>query len=52
MALTLLIEDGDDSDDEDDVQIGGITQDYKCPLTLTHLVNPLTSYVIMVVLWY
>ncbi|TBU43587.1 hypothetical protein BD309DRAFT_864000 [Dichomitus squalens] len=36
-------EEGDDSDDEDDVQIGGITQDYKCPLTLTHLIDPLTS---------
>lgn len=43
--LTDLIprEEGDDSDDEDDVQIGGITQDYKCPLSLTHLVDPLTS---------
>ncbi|KAI1789617.1 zinc-finger of the MIZ type in Nse subunit-domain-containing protein [Ganoderma leucocontextum] len=43
--LTDLIprEEGDDSDDEDDVQIGGVTQDYKCPLSLTHLVDPLTS---------
>jgi hypothetical protein len=37
-------EDGDESDDEDDVQVGGITQDYKCPITLTTLVNPMTSY--------
>ncbi|CCM03528.1 uncharacterized protein FIBRA_05662 [Fibroporia radiculosa] len=36
-------EDGDASDDDDDVQVGGVTQDYKCPLTLTILVNPLTS---------
>ncbi|RPD62427.1 hypothetical protein L226DRAFT_611006 [Lentinus tigrinus ALCF2SS1-7] len=37
-------EDGDVSDDDDDeVQIGGVTQDYKCPLTLTILVDPLTS---------
>ncbi|KAI0632124.1 hypothetical protein C8Q77DRAFT_902243 [Trametes polyzona] len=45
--LTDLIprEDGDDSDDDDDVQIGGVTQDYKCPLTLTILVDPLTSRV-------
>ena len=45
MRLTYrsITEDGDDSDDEDDVQIGGITQDYKCPISLTHLVDPLTS---------
>ncbi|EPQ54656.1 hypothetical protein GLOTRDRAFT_130007 [Gloeophyllum trabeum ATCC 11539] len=36
-------EDGDDSDDDDEIEIGGMTQDYKCPLTLTILVNPLTS---------
>ena len=32
------------SDDDDDVEIGGVTQDYKCPLTLTPLQDPLTSY--------
>ena len=37
-------EDGDESDDED-IEVGGVTQDYKCPLTLTTLVDPLTSYV-------
>ena len=37
-------EDGDDSDD-DDLEVGGITQDYKCPLTLRTLENPVTSYV-------
>ncbi|KAI0699109.1 zinc-finger of the MIZ type in Nse subunit-domain-containing protein [Cytidiella melzeri] len=36
-------EEGDDSDDDDDVVIGGVTQDYKCPLSLTILVDPLTS---------
>ncbi|KAI0372159.1 hypothetical protein BV20DRAFT_991662 [Pilatotrama ljubarskyi] len=43
--LTDLIprEEGDDSDDDDDLQIGGVTQDYKCPLSLTILVDPLTS---------
>ncbi|KAH9854682.1 hypothetical protein C2E23DRAFT_867274 [Lenzites betulinus] len=39
--LTDLIAKG--NDDDDDVQIGGVTQDYKCPLTLTILVEPLTS---------
>ncbi|KZT23387.1 hypothetical protein NEOLEDRAFT_1096035 [Neolentinus lepideus HHB14362 ss-1] len=36
-------EDGDDSDDDDEIEVGGMTQDYKCPLTLTILVNPLTA---------
>ncbi|KZT73765.1 hypothetical protein DAEQUDRAFT_807969 [Daedalea quercina L-15889] len=37
-------EDGDESDEDDeDVQVGGVTQDYKCPLSLTILVEPLTS---------
>lgn len=43
--FTRIPEDGDDSDDDDDVQIGGVTQDYKCPLSLTILVDPLTSCV-------
>lgn len=32
------------SDDDDDVEVGGVTQDYKCPITLTPLQDPLTSY--------
>ncbi|KAI6147499.1 hypothetical protein BKA82DRAFT_139549 [Pisolithus tinctorius] len=37
---------GDGSDDDDeDLEIGGVTQDYKCPITLTTLVNPMTSKV-------
>ncbi|KAG2155841.1 uncharacterized protein EDB93DRAFT_1128476 [Suillus bovinus] len=36
-------EEGDESDDDDDLEIGGITQDFKCPITLTILVNPLKS---------
>ncbi|KAF5369473.1 hypothetical protein D9758_002536 [Tetrapyrgos nigripes] len=36
-------EDGDDSDDDDDLEIGGVTQDYKCPITLLPLQNPVTS---------
>jgi len=31
------------SDDDDDIEIGGVTQDYKCPLTLTPLQDPMTS---------
>ncbi|KAF8631792.1 hypothetical protein AX17_005007 [Amanita inopinata Kibby_2008] len=45
--VTQLIprEDGDDEDDEDDLEIGGTTQVYKCPLSLTPLLDPLTSAV-------
>ncbi|THH16547.1 hypothetical protein EW146_g4097 [Bondarzewia mesenterica] len=38
-------EDGDDSDDDDDIQVGGVMQDFKCPITLTPLVDPLTCNV-------
>ncbi|KAH7913405.1 hypothetical protein BJ138DRAFT_1146131 [Hygrophoropsis aurantiaca] len=38
-------EDGDVSDDDDEMEMGGVTQDFKCPITLTALVNPLTSSV-------
>ena len=38
------LEPGDASDDDDDIEVGGVTQDYKCPLTLTPLEDPLTSY--------
>ncbi|KAF5315078.1 hypothetical protein D9619_007295 [Psilocybe cf. subviscida] len=45
--LTDLIpkEDGDEEDDEDDLEMGGVTQQYNCPLTLTPLVDPMTSKV-------
>ncbi|KAJ8587279.1 hypothetical protein M405DRAFT_852965 [Rhizopogon salebrosus TDB-379] len=36
-------EDGDESDDEDELEIGGVTQDFKCPITLMLLENPLKS---------
>ncbi|KAJ7175756.1 hypothetical protein C8R46DRAFT_989868 [Mycena filopes] len=38
-------ENGDESDDDDDVIMGGVTQEYKCPLLMTTLKNPLTSSV-------
>lgn len=40
-------EDGDDSDEDEDIVMGGVTQDYKCPLSLTIMVDPLTSYVLL-----
>ncbi|KAG5715203.1 E3 SUMO-protein ligase nse2 [Termitomyces sp. T112] len=36
-------EDGDDSDEDDDLEMGGISQNYNCPITLTLLVDPVTS---------
>ena len=41
--LFFATEDGDDSDEDDDLEIGGVTQNFNCPLTLTPLVNPVTS---------
>lgn len=31
------------SDDDEDIEIGGVTQDFKCPITLTPLQDPMTS---------
>ncbi|KAG6890782.1 hypothetical protein C0995_003212 [Termitomyces sp. Mi166 len=39
-------EDGDDSDEDDDLEMGGVSQNYNCPITLTLLVDPVTSYVV------
>ncbi|KAI0260215.1 hypothetical protein BC834DRAFT_556285 [Gloeopeniophorella convolvens] len=37
-------EEGDISDDEDDdIQVGGVLQDFNCPITLVPLEEPLTS---------
>ena len=44
IGLRYVVEPGDVSDDDDDVEVGGVTQDYKCPLTLTPLQDPVTSY--------
>lgn len=42
-----IAEDGDDSDEEDDdLYVGGVVQDLKCPLTLTWLDKPVTSFVL------
>ncbi|KAF7293608.1 SP-RING-type domain-containing protein [Mycena indigotica] len=38
-------EDGDESDDDDEIIIGGVSQDYKCPLLMTTLSDPYTSTV-------
>lgn len=44
--LISYTEQGDESDDDDDVEVGGVTQDYKCPISLTPLVDPVTSCVL------
>lgn len=36
---------GDESDSDDELEIGGQTQDYKCPITLGLLTDPLTACV-------
>ncbi|KAK0244388.1 zinc-finger of the MIZ type in Nse subunit-domain-containing protein [Armillaria nabsnona] len=43
--MTELIdkESGDESDDDDDIEVGGVTQDYKCPITLRVIDEPYTS---------
>ncbi|KAF8917051.1 hypothetical protein CPB85DRAFT_1431664 [Mucidula mucida] len=43
--MTELIpkENGDDSEDDDEIEIGGVTQDYKCPITLCIIEDPVTS---------
>jgi hypothetical protein len=38
-----ITEDGDESDEDDDIEVGGVTQDYKCPISLTTLVDPMRS---------
>ncbi|KAF9454742.1 hypothetical protein P691DRAFT_194209 [Macrolepiota fuliginosa MF-IS2] len=38
-------EQGDNSDEDDDLEIGGVTQNYLCPITLTLLDDPYTSTV-------
>ena len=43
ILLIIKTEDGDDSDEDDDFEIGGATQNFNCPLSLTPLVNPVTS---------
>lgn len=45
LLTAILTESGDDSDSGDDVEMGGVTQNFHCPLTLTSLVNPVTSLV-------
>ena len=41
----LRAEEGDDDDDGDDIVMGGVTQDYKCPLSLRLMTDPLSSCV-------
>jgi SUMO ligase MMS21 Smc5/6 complex component len=41
--IFYVSEDGDDSDDDDELEMGGVTQSYTCPITLTPLVAPMTS---------
>ena len=35
----------DDASDDDDFEMGGTTQNYRCPITLQPFVNPVTRSV-------
>jgi E3 SUMO-protein ligase NSE2 len=51
--FTLFTEEGDDDDDDDDdIQVGGLTVGLKCPLTLITMNEPVTSYVINLLIFY
>ncbi|KAK0464677.1 zinc-finger of the MIZ type in Nse subunit-domain-containing protein [Desarmillaria tabescens] len=43
MTELIARESGDESDDDDDIEVGGVTQDYKCPITLRVIEEPYTS---------
>jgi hypothetical protein len=45
--LLFVAEEGD-SDSDSDIEVGGMTQTYKCPLTFMYFTNPMTSYVICI----
>lgn len=45
ILLTSATEDGDADDSDDDVEMGGLVQDYRDPLTRGWLEDPMTSYV-------
>ena len=38
-------EDGDEDDSDDELQMGGATQNFRCPLTTNILEDPITKYV-------
>lgn len=47
-------EGGDEEDSDDDLEIGGVSQNFRCPLTTNLLEDPLTKYVLKssnLVLW-
>lgn len=39
--------DEDDADSDDDIQMGGATQNFRCPLTTNILEDPITKYVLL-----
>lgn len=41
----ILPQESGDISDDDELEVGGVTQNYTCPITLTPLVDPLTSSV-------
>jgi SUMO ligase MMS21 Smc5/6 complex component len=45
VILTPPTEAGDADSSDEDIEIGGATQDFKCPLTLQRLAHPMVSRV-------
>jgi len=45
MSAWLPREDGDVTDDDDDIEMGGQTQTYRCPITMRPFVDAVTSCV-------
>lgn len=45
MFLLVRVEEGDEEDSDDEIEVGTIKEDYKCPLSLTYLKDPMTSSV-------
>lgn len=48
----ITTEPGDLSDDDDELEIGGATQTFKCPLTMTAYIEPVTSSVLALAFFY
>lgn len=45
LLSSIITEAGDDEDSDDDIEIGAQQHDFRCPLTLKLLTEPMTSYV-------
>jgi hypothetical protein len=49
LTMHCPAENGDDSDSDEELEMGGVTQKFLCPISLTPLVKPVTSLVSSVI---